>query len=32
VIQEAYIPGGSTQSVDELVKTLGMGGISKRQV
>ena len=32
VIQEAYIQGVSTRSVDELVKTLGMGGISKSQV
>jgi transposase-like protein len=32
VIQEAYIQGVSTRSVDELVKTLGMSGISKSQV
>jgi putative transposase len=32
VIQEAYIQGVSTRSVDELVKALGMGGISKSQV
>lgn len=32
VIQEAYIQGISTRSVDELVKSLGMGGISKSQV
>ena len=32
VIQEAYIQGISTRSVDELVKALGMGGISKSQV
>jgi len=32
VIQEAYIQGISTRSVDELVKTLGMTGISKNQV
>jgi len=32
VIQEAYIQGVSTRSVDELVKTMGMGGISKSQV
>ena len=29
VIQEAYVQGLSTRSVDELVKTLGMTGISK---
>jgi putative transposase len=29
VIQEAYIGGISTRSVDDLVKALGMGGISK---
>jgi putative transposase len=32
VIQEAYIQGVSTRSVDALVKTLGMSGISKSQV
>ena len=32
VIQEAYIQGVSTRSVDELVKAMGMGGISKSQV
>jgi len=32
VIQEAYIQGVSTRSVDELVKSLGMSGISKSQV
>ena len=32
VIQEAYIGGISTRSVDDLVKALGMGGISKSQV
>src|SRR5215207_6129262 len=32
VIQEAYIQGVSTRSVDELVKALGMTGISKGQV
>ena len=32
VIQEAYIQGVSTRSVDDLVKALGMGGISKSQV
>ena len=29
VIQEAYVQGISTRSVDELVKALGMAGISK---
>ena len=32
VIQEAYIQGVSTRSVDELVKSIGMSGISKSQV
>jgi transposase-like protein len=32
VIQEAYIQGISTRSVDELVKVVGMSGISKSQV
>lgn len=32
VIQEAYVQGVSTRSVDELVKALGMTGISKSQV
>src|SRR5512134_179906 len=32
VIQEAYVQGVSTRSVDELVKALGMSGISKSQV
>ena len=32
VIQEAYIQGISTRSVDNLVKALGMDGISKSQV
>lgn len=32
VIQEAYIQGISTRSVDELVKAMGMTGISKSQV
>jgi transposase-like protein len=31
VIQEAYIQGISTRSVDDLVKALGMSGISKSQ-
>jgi putative transposase len=32
VIQEAYIQGVSTRSIDELVKAMGMTGISKSQV
>jgi transposase-like protein len=32
VVQEAYVQGISTRSVDELVKALGMTGISKSQV
>lgn len=32
VVQEAYIQGISTRSVDELVKAMGMDGISKSQV
>ena len=32
VIQEAYIQGISTRSVDELVKALGMSGVSKSEV
>ena len=32
VIQEAYIQGISTRSVDDLVKAMGMSGISKSQV
>src|ERR1700756_3523931 len=32
VIEEAYIQGVSTRSVDELVKAMGMPGISKSQV
>jgi transposase-like protein len=31
VIQEAYIQGVSTRSVDELVRAMGMSGISKSQ-
>ena len=31
-IQEAYVQGVSTRSVDELVKAMGMTGISKSQV
>jgi putative transposase len=32
VVQEAYVRGVSTRKVDELVKALGMAGISKSQV
>ena len=32
VIQEAYIHGVSTRSVDDLVKAMGMSGVSKSQV
>src|SRR6201981_3971052 len=32
VIQEAYVQGVSTRSVDELVKAMGLEGISKSQV
>ena len=32
VIQEAYIQGVSTRSVDDLVKAMGMSGISRSQV
>src|ERR1041384_6350882 len=32
VIQESYVQGISTRSVDELVKAMGMDGISKSQV
>ncbi|WP_283193659.1 IS256 family transposase [Rhizobium sp. AN80A] len=32
VIQEAYIQGISTRSVDDLVKAMGMSGISKSQI
>ena len=32
MIQEAYVQGVSTRSVDELVKAMGMSGISKSQV
>ena len=32
VIQEAYVQGISTRSVDDLVKAMGMSGISKSQV
>jgi putative transposase len=32
VIQEVYVQGISTRSVDEPVKALGMGGVSKSLV
>lgn len=32
VVQEAYVQGISTRSVDDLVQAMGMGGISKSQV
>jgi putative transposase len=32
VIQEAYVQGLSTRSVDDLVKAMGMSGVSKSQV
>ena len=32
VIQEAYVQGVSTRAVDDLVKAMGMSGISKSQV
>ena len=32
VVQEAYIQGVSTRSVDELVKAMGMTGVSKSEV
>ena len=32
MIQEAYVQGVSTRSVDELAKAMGMAGISKSQV
>jgi len=32
VIQEAYVQGQATRSVDDLVKAMGMTGISKSQV
>ncbi len=31
-MQEAYIQGSSTRSVDDLVKAMGMSGISKSQI
>ncbi|GBR39814.1 transposase [Neoasaia chiangmaiensis NBRC 101099] len=32
VIQEAYVQGISTRSVDDLVRAMGAGGVSKSQV
>ncbi len=32
VVQEAYVKGGSTRKVDDLLQALGMSGISKSQV
>ena len=32
VVQEAYVQGVSTRSVDDLVQAMGMSGISKSQV
>lgn len=32
VVQEAYVQGISTRSVDDLVKAMGMSGVSKSQV
>ena len=32
MIQETYVQGISTRSVDDLVKAMGMEGISKSQV
>jgi transposase-like protein len=32
VVQEAYVQGVSTRSVDDLVQAMGMTGISKSQV
>ncbi len=32
VVQEAYVHGVSTRKVDELVESLGIGGISKSEV
>ncbi len=32
VIQKAYVHGISTRSVDDLVKAMGAGGMSKSQV
>jgi transposase-like protein len=32
VIQEPYVQGVSTRSLDDLVKAMGMPGVSTRQV
>jgi transposase-like protein len=32
VVQEAYVNGVSTRRVDDLVKALGINGVSKSQV
>ena len=32
MVQEAYVHGVSTRAVDDLVKTMGMSGISRSQV
>ena len=32
MVQEAYVQGISTRSVDDLVRAMGMEGISKSQV
>ena len=32
MIQEAYVHGVSTRSVDDLVKAMGAGGMSRSQV
>ncbi|RWP59356.1 MAG: hypothetical protein EOR08_23650, partial [Mesorhizobium sp.] len=32
VIQEAYVQGISTRSVDDLIKAMGMSGVSKSQL
>ena len=32
MIQEAYVQGVSTRSVDDLVQAMGMNGISKSQI
>ena len=32
VVQEAYVQGVSTRSVDDLVQAMGMSGISKSQI
>ncbi len=32
MVQEAYVQGVSTRSVDDLVGAMGMSGISKSQV